>query len=81
MVTKAKKAVQETVVASPVVPSDAVVPRTLSVEFIGDTPQFTFKGDWGVRNILTFKRLLSREFKLYRRTVLRNAITNKEKIV
>ena len=62
-----------------VAPSEVKHPRMLVIEFLGDAPKFKYMGDWSVRNLLTVKRCISREFKIYRRDTIRNrSITNKE---
>lgn len=62
-----------------VAPSDIKHPRMLVIEFLGDAPKFKYLGDWSVRHLLTVKRCISREFKIYRRDIIRNSnITNKE---
>ncbi len=80
---KAKRATTgiDSGIAVPVATSEDKHPRMLIIEFIGDAPKMVFKGDWTVRHLLTIKRCISREFKFYRRSVLRANvanITNKE---
>ena len=55
--------------------SEVIHPRMLIIEFVGDAPKIKFMGEWGVRHLLTIKRCISREFKLYRRDIIRNTIT------
>jgi len=60
-----------------IVSSDVTHPRMLLIEFLGDTPKIVFKGEWSIRNLLTIKRCLSREFKLYRRDLIRTLAKTK----
>lgn len=80
--SKAKKVVTtlETVgnVPMQMVSSEDRHPRMLIIEFVGDAPNIMFKGEWAIKHLLTIKRCLSREFKKYRRDVIRTNITNKE---
>lgn len=72
---RAKKVVSEPAPEVQKATSEVTHPISLYVVFDGAVPTIKFTGEWGVRHLLTIKRCLSREFKLHRRSIIRNTIT------